>query len=357
MKKLLFINSDLFSGGAEKAMSIVATELAKDGYDVYMVLLRKNPIVYRVSTEVKLIQFDNSANTKLGKLLARIKNIRKNIKDIEPDTVVAFTYRNNIVLAMATMGLNVKTIISERLHPLYKANCEKFRPWELKIIKMLYSRCDYIVYQTKEAMDSFSVFKDNPKRVIIPNAVTPQSVRWKREEAEKKVIAGGRFTAQKNFSLLIRSFAAFHKSHLDYELYIYGDGPLRGELQNQITELGLNNSIFLPGHNDNFIEAMRKGYMYISSSNFEGISNCMLEALSIGMPVICTDCPVGGASLMIRNMQNGVLIKPDDLNQLTEAMCRLADDDQLCDLFSENAFEACRNYTPELIIKMWKNIL
>lgn len=357
MKRVLLLNSDLSTGGAERAMSIIANELSAKGYNVSMALLRDNPKVYSISENINLIQFDNTAKGKARKLINRIRNIRTCIKKIKPDDVITFTYHNNIVLSIATIGLKTKTIISERLHPLYNSRCEKFKFWELYIIKKLYRRCDYLVFQTNVAMSCFPSFKTKPNCLVIPNAISKQSLKWEFDHSDCTIIAAGRFTLQKNFALLIKSFTKFHKTHSSYKLYIYGDGPLKNELNNQISVNNMTNNIYLPGYNSNLHDKMRRARMYVSSSNFEGISNCMLEALSIGLPTICTNCPVGGAELMINNMENGILVDTEDENQLVDAMCMIADNEELCNILSKNAIKSCEDYSPEKIVELWEEIL
>lgn len=77
--------------------------------------------------------------------------------------------------------------------------------------------------------------------------------------------------------------------------------------------------------------------IHVSSSDYEGISNSMLEALAIGLPCICTDCPVGGAKMVIKNNINGILIPVGDQKALEQKMILLAENDELIEKLSQNA--------------------
>lgn len=175
--------------------------------------------------------------------------------------------------------------------------------------------------------------------------------------SEKKVVAAGRFTKQKNFSMLIYSFAEFHKKYPEYELVIYGEGSLREEYIRLINELDVSEYVKLPGYVSDVNECMRSAAMYVSSSNYEGISNSMLEALAMGIPTICTDCPVGGAAMAIQNEKNGILIPVGDEKTLYQQMCRLADDTEYANKLSKNALDIKNEYTIEKIAKRWIEVI
>ena len=134
---------------------------------------------------------------------------------------------------------------------------------------------------------------------------------------------------------------------------IYGEGPLKNELQDKINNYHLNESVFLKGYVDDVDEKMRIASIYVSSSDFEGISNSMLEALAMGIPSICTDCPVGGARLMIKNNVNGILISVGDKEKLVSAMKKITGDENFAQKLSDNAIKISEKYSVEKIAKMW----
>ena len=68
---------------------------------------------------------------------------------------------------------------------------------------------------------------------------------------------------------------------------------------------------------------------FVSSSDFEGMSNSMLEAMAIGLPTICTDCPSGGAREIIQHHENGILVPIKNIDALCSAMTEVADNPEL----------------------------
>ena len=79
----------------------------------------------------------------------------------------------------------------------------------------------------------------------------------------------------------------------------------------------------------NILEKVAPCYMYVSSSDFEGISNSMLEALGMGLPTVVTDCPVGGARMVINSGENGILVPVGDTKAMYEAMRSILKDPAL----------------------------
>lgn len=173
----------------------------------------------------------------------------------------------------------------------------------------------------------------------------------------KKIVAVGRFTTQKNFPMLIRAFSEFHKKHSEYELVIYGEGELRTEYMKLIDELGLAYFVKLPGYVSDVNERMRSAAMYVSASNFEGISNAMLEALAMGVPSVCTDCPVGGAAMVIQDGRNGILIPVGDEQALYQQMCHLVENCEYAENLAQNALDIKNEYSIEMIANRWFKIV
>ena len=136
---------------------------------------------------------------------------------------------------------------------------------------------------------------------------------------------------------MLRAFADFSKLHDDYILDIYGRGEEMENLIYETKQLGLSNKVKFRGFCSNIHEKIRNARMYVSSSDYEGISNSMLEALAIGLPCICTDCPVGGAKMVIKNNINGILIPVGDQKALEQKMILLAENDELIEKLSQNA--------------------
>lgn len=308
MKRVVFVNSSLTDGGSEKVMTLLANQMVENGYEVTMILVRNKKRTYEISSKIHCIQLDYKFKNKPFIMVSRIFKLRNIFKDINPNCIVSFMIDINIITLIASLGLNIKVIVSERANPFIRKG---------RFIKMgekvLYPLADKIVVQTEMVKEYFNP-KVRRKCITIPNPINI-SKKYSTKIKEKKIIAVGRMTEQKNFKMLIDAYYLFSKDNLEYDLYIYGEGPLKKDLIQYTKKIGIENRVKFPGYVKNMNEIMASSSLYISSSNFEGISNAMLEALALGVPTICTDCPVGGARMVIRNNENGILIPVNDCEQ------------------------------------------
>lgn len=352
MKKVIFVNSCLTNGGSERVMTLIANYFAENNYDTTMILVRdKKEKDYALNQNIECIQFKYNTKNKLIILLKRIIKLRKELKKRKPDYIISFMWDINMITLLANLGLKSKVIVSERAHPLMGP-----QPLEKKITeKKLYKLANTIVFQTNDVLKYYNK-KVKKKSIVIPNPIN-ENLPQKYEGERKKIIcAAGRLTKQKNFSMLINVFSKFSKEYNDFKLVIYGDGKLRPELEKQIETLNLKGKAFLPGYIDNINEKMCNCAMYISTSIYEGISNSMLEALGMGIPTICTDCPVGGASLVMKGKNNGILIPVNDDNALLSAMKSIADNKELAEAYSKEALKVRDEFSIDKIGKQWMKL-
>ena len=352
MKKILFVNSTLTSGGSEKVMVMLANELSKTN-EVYMILVKESKNeTYKLNDSIKCNKFTYKHKNKILKLLERIKKIRQNIKKNNYDCIISFMYDINRSVLLSTLGLKVPVIISERNNPAARKN-----NFILKIIdNILYKKSKKIVLQTNQVKKFFST-KLKSKIVVIPNPISNQIENAYKGKRKNKIVAVGRLVEQKNFEMLIEAFSEISKQYNKYNLIIYGEGYLRKKLENLIEQLNIADKVMLPGYVENVNSLMNDAKMYISSSNYEGISNSMLEALSMGIPTICTDCPVGGAAMVIKDHENGILIPVGDLNGLILAMKELIADKELAEKLSANSVLIKKQLNISNIAKKWEKII
>ena len=164
----------------------------------------------------------------------------------------------------------------------------------------------------------------------------------------------GRLAPQKNHAMLIRSFAAFHKTHPDYTLSIYGEGELREMLAGMIRDAGLSDCVFLEGNDPAVLTKIRDAEMFVLSSDFEGMSNALLESMAMGIACISPACE--GSADVIRDGENGLLVPVGDEDALLYAMCRFADDPALREKTERAAAADMAGLSPARIVRKWEAV-
>lgn len=348
--KIVFCLGSMEHGGAERVVANLSNYFVEQN-DVKIVVTKRWKPEYLLNDNVGHFVLDKgvSRGNVLKRTIVRTKRLRGIIKDESPDIVIAFLPEPSFRLMIAKTFLPVKTIISVRNDP----NVE-YNSWAKKLlVKILYPKADGFVFQTPDAQKWFSK-KIQQKSIVIPNPVDSSFLCEPYDgEREKLIVNVGRLVEQKNHRLLVDAFSEFYKSHNDYRLEIYGDGPLKSELQSHINELGLDGVILLMGETQDVKKKIYKAKMFVLTSNYEGMPNSLLEAMALGLPCISTDCPIGGPHLLIRNKYNGILVQVGVGKQLLKAMLDLVSDGQLSKTLSNGASVSSKKYSIFQIATTW----
>ena len=335
-------------GGAERVISILADYYCKKGWDVDIVTLLDGRCDYKLDDNINLIPIYRANKSYYENIAYWIKGIRKYAKSKKPEKIVSFVARINILTLIACFGLKISIIISERNDPAADGRSKFVRIATF----ILYKLADNIVFQTLWAQSCF------PKGIINKSSVIPNPVKistWASEVKKKKIVAVGRLEQQKNHAMLINAFKKAHKSFPEYKFYIYGDGKLRCSLTKQIESLGLEESVFLPGNVFDIHEKISDAEMFVLSSNYEGLSNALLEAMMMGLPCISTNC--AGSNEVIQNNINGLLIPMGSEDKLAEGMKRLLYDKELSYQIGKKSKITSREFESENVIRKWEAII
>ena len=149
-------------------------------------------------------------------------------------------------------------------------------------------------------------------------------------------------------------FVALPK-YSDYRLVIYGEGTHRTFLESYIKELGLESSVSLQGRTDNVVEAIKSAELFVFPSNHEGMSNAVIEALCVGLPVVTTD--VGGASDMIENGKNGIVIPIGDEDIMISTILNLLYDKDIAKDMAEEATNVAEVLEANAVVSKWAAFL
>jgi glycosyltransferase involved in cell wall biosynthesis len=361
--RLTLVISSLSSGGAERVMSIMANywASASKGWNITILTFDdgSNPPFYDLDCRICHIPLGiakDSANIFLGlwNNLKRIAKLRAVISESQPNALISFMDKNNVITLLAVQGLNIPVIVSERIDPHYYSIgviWEQLRWW-------IYPLANSIVVQTKEARDYFlPQWQDWID--IIPNPVlSAKQVNISTERLLPKcsIIAMGRLEGQKGFDLLLEAFAKLKDCYPEWSLTILGEGSLRSELEFLCDRLDIANRVYLPGRVKNPYEYLQQAALFVMSSRFEGFPNALCEAMACGLPVISTDSPSGPREI-IRKGIDGILVPSEDLEALTSAMNRLMSDEKERQRLGKAALEVTERFSIEKVMVMWEDLL
>lgn len=355
--KIIVLTDHFGNGGAERVASLVINGLSSVPTNEVHVCVFEDVNNYNMKRDcVSFHLLADPQKSHLVNAYLKIRNLARVIKNVQADVIYSFgpIMAAYVYLAKKISGVRkMKVVDSERNDPRY----EPVARWKKIIRNYCYNKADVLVCQTPMAVDFLrTLYGIKTRTVIISNPVTPNLPAWHGEQS-KNIITAARLTEQKNLPLLIDAFEILHKDYSDYNLIIYGDGELRGYLTDYIERRGLAKCVFLPGFSKDIHNVMASSFMYVSSSDYEGISNSMLESLGVGLPCICTDCPVGGASMVIESGKNGLLTPVGDAYALYKCMKKLIENPAFVKSISRASREVNEKYSLSRISAQWVELL
>ena len=355
--KILFCIDTMTKGGAERVIANLSNYLINEQKVEILTLLNRK-CQYEIDNNVKIYSLNISEKRKniLEKFIYTLNNVKEycdKIKEINPDIIISFLPRSSYYSIIAAKLNRKKIIVSDRNDP----NIEYRDFINRTLMKALYKKADGFVFQTEEAKKYFKKKIQN-KSVVIPNPINEKFLcNSYSGEREKIIVTVGRLTEQKNQILLINAFKEISKKYSEYKLFIYGEGPLKDSLTRYIEKEGLRENVILKGIANNIKEEIYKKKMFVLTSNYEGMPNALMEAMGIGLPVISTDCPIGGPKFLIKNGNNGLLVKVNDNKNLEESIIRIIEDESLEKKISLNAAKSMKKLKPKIINEKWKEYI
>ena len=317
VNKILITCDGMDGGGAERVISILSNELISLGFETNIIGVSsssKESFYHLKGAEYHTLRSDNQSRINTFK---RLVLLRRYIKRIKPDLIISFLPHVNVYTYFATIGLNIPLIVSERNNPYVDPKETILR----LLKKYVFIHCSGCVFQTYDAMNFYPNYVSK-KSTIIHNPVMNSGVV--SEEKENKIISVGRLEPQKNYPCLIKAFSLFNKKHPQYSLRLYGEGSEKGTIESTIKSFGLQNSVKLIGNSLDWMEKEKNACAFVLSSNYEGMPNSLMEAISLGIPCVATNCPIGGPGELVVNGVNGFLANvndPEDIsNKLEKAI-------------------------------------
>lgn len=343
--RIVFFTASLGTGGAERVISILTRHLAETGISAEIVLYYDSEPFYDIHPDVRITYVERETQSK--NLLKNIMWLRRYFKR-NAYLVISFLAQFNMVALAAAFATGVPVIVADRNDPRHMPMQALLRTTR----NLLYHLADVVVVQTQHNKDYFPKALQKKCTIIYnPIDLAEKSELALRMDKKHRIVSVARLMKQKNQLMLIEAFYQIHKEFPDYTLTIYGDGPYRDVLENRIDELGLRESVTLPGKVQNVFDCIADAELFVLTSNFEGMPNALIEAMCLGLPVISTR--VSGATDLITDGKNGLLTDVGDTEQLITCMKRMLEDAQLRQDCAQEAVKLNELLHTDRIVNQW----
>jgi GalNAc-alpha-(1->4)-GalNAc-alpha-(1->3)-diNAcBac-PP-undecaprenol alpha-1,4-N-acetyl-D-galactosaminyltransferase len=389
-KKLALVIAHLGPGGAQRVVANAAEILAERGLELHLIVFTERADAYPIDPRVKCHYWlplrgkrgapelngngeDSDVpwpkDAKPGKKslrrlvptwiafgfeLIRISAwLRRTIRKVEPDAVLAFLTQTNILTVLATRGLNVHTVISERNDP----RRQRHRPRIELLRRLVYRRADVVTANSRGALTALEALVPKDKLAFLPNPLMAASTSEATIFAAPTVITVGRLVAQKGLDVLLAAWAKVVEVLPDWRLAIVGGGPLAAELQALAAKLNIANSVDWIGQVRDPFPLLRGAEFFVLTSRFEGTPNALLEAMACGLPAIVSDASPGPRELIGPDDSAGLIVPVEDARATAEAITRLACDEALRRRLGLAARERARAHEADRAIEVWLRLL
>ncbi len=304
--KLALFLPGLYGGGAERVMLNLAKGIAGRGYPVDLVLGRaEGSFLVDVPASVRLVDLN------VARILLGTPALMKYLRRERPAALLSVLHGNMMALwAKPLAGYPVRIVLAEhntlslvaggnslrwRFYPLL---ARAFYPWADAIVAVSRGVADDLAQTIKIRRDRIQVIY-NP--IVTPEMFEKSAAAldhaWFKNGEPPVVLAVGRLTGQKGFDVLLQAFARVRKNH-SARLLILGEGEERPGLERLVKDLGLEEAVSLPGFVSNPYAYMAQAAVFVLSSRWEGLPTVMVEALSLGTPIVATDCPSGPREIL-----------------------------------------------------------
>lgn len=371
-RRIAYCTPSLYiAGGVERVLTTKANYFAEVlGYEIYIILTDgkgKEPY-YALSSKIKVIHLDINFEelwhlSFLKKIPVYLKKQRifkrlltKTLMEIKPDITVSLLRRDiNFITSIKDGSKKIGEIHVNKL------NYRNFEIDNTNFVKELFSKwwMNNLISKLKR-LDKFIVLSQEDKEYwyelnnveVISNPL-PFVPKKECTMSAYKVIAVGRYVYQKGFDLLLDAWKIVSQKHINWELYIYGNGNKLPYIE-QINKNNIKNC-FLEDAVNNIEDKYAESSIFVLSSRFEGFVMALLEAMSCGLPCVSFACPCGPKD-MINDGVDGLLVENGNVEELANKICYLIENEKVRINMGHQAKMNIQRYSKENVMKQWQTL-
>lgn len=324
--KILFLVSSMHGGGAERVAATLANAWARRGDEVTLVCCYsgRGRCDQQLDERVRLLWLaDRVRGPQALRPVSKVIALRRLVRELRPQRVLSFLTNVNVTTLLATRGLGLPVIVSERTDPAYSADLEP----ALRVLRRwTYPWAHRVAVQTERSRAHLRAVAPGVRRVVaIPNPLPDGLPGTRGREPggpRLRLAALGRFDPVKQFDRLIAVFARLAAQFPQWDLVIWGEGRDLSACRQQVAALDLEDRIRLPGYSHSPWQDLAGVHAFVLNSRVEGFPNALLEAMALGLPCVATDCPTGPAEIT-RAGRDAALVPLGDEAALEVALAEL----------------------------------
>jgi glycosyltransferase involved in cell wall biosynthesis len=216
-----------------------------------------------------------------------------------------------------------------------------------------YRDIDTFLLLTRSDADQFRRVGFNNTDVM-PNPVTLHPTR-SAELDVPAIITVGRLAREKNYQALIEAFAPLASDHPDWIVKIFGEGPMREPLQQQIDAAGLTDRVLLKGMTNDVEGELLDSSVFALSSESEGLPLVLVEAMACGVPCVANDCSPGIREIITDGV-DGLVTTNRSVPDLSAGIRRMIEDDELRRSMGRAALVGAERFSEDHVLELWEDL-
>lgn len=349
--KVCFVGN--FSGGGTERVTLqLVNELVKDiTFEVTLVSTSSRRLTFPCNHNIAF------HNLSIQSLPRKIFELRKVLKELQPNIVVSIEALTGIYTIPATLGLNIRNVVWEHAN-YYQTQGSRWTR-TVRRLWLRYFANDYVVL-TKRDLNNFIAHEKIKCRLIqIYNPVKNFEKNSSTYDYDSKIIvSAGHLVPIKRFNLIPRIFTPVSYKHPDWQWHIYGDGSqeIFNALKREIANYNLQDHVILKGASKNMDEVYSKAALYVLTSRQEGLPTVLIEAMLHHLPCISFDIETGPDEIITNNV-NGIIVPDNDLCSMSQAIEQLVGDDKIRSKFSDKTSDILQRLDYNTSVLQWVNLL
>ncbi len=363
----MLVNS-LAGGGAETVVLLLYGEYCKSEADVSLVCLEQPDHRNEISCDSLAKDKGGPAGSivKFLRLFSLAIKLKKKVAKEGIDLVQSHIYRANFVNVLARMlgAQHQVQLVNHGMPSQYKKQGFAGK-LSLMLVRRLYPRADQVICPSAAMLgelEALGVPAERLKIIANPSDIHSIDAKATQTMAEEKyhfrpdrktVIVMGRLQAVKRVQDVISAVAQLRREDQTVDLLVVGSGPEQNHLEELARKLGIASQVHFLGWQENPYPCLAQADIYISSSETEGFSNTIVEALALGVPVIATHCPGGPTEILLARQDDsyavqlaefGLLVPVGDSEAMATAIARLLRDQILAGSFRKKGQQRARDF-------------
>jgi GalNAc-alpha-(1->4)-GalNAc-alpha-(1->3)-diNAcBac-PP-undecaprenol alpha-1,4-N-acetyl-D-galactosaminyltransferase len=365
-KRVLLVNGLHGLGGAERFASILLRHLDRRKFELALCVLKRDHREYELPSDVELFSLDHGLadfeaimleenghfypsdfspslrrkmEIRFSRFLPKGRSVRRLARVLDtwrPDVVVSLLDFLTLMvgLALGQSKVTPRWIARTGNNPVY--SFRGIKGWiRQKQFVRVYLRADLRVANSSGLAERLrSLYPELSDSVHhIPNPVDMEYLQSQcmeeptitRTPGRALLVSLARYSPQKRYDTLLDGMKLLSRERKDFELWLCGSGKMEAEIRAMIEERELHAQVKVLGHQANPFPIVRQADIVLSTSEFEGLPNSLIEAQALGIPVIAADCQFGPSDI-VEHGKSGYLIPVGDSQGLASHIMRVLDD-------------------------------